>query len=346
MVGVQASRPTESIHAYNFSNTRQRYHAKISTSICKLPKEEIERELQKIFNKEQFQMEVSFKNGNQYLYVIFTSEQEQLRLINCIEIQESVGNFYAESERDCTYKKPIEVVVEYIPAQATETDLKNVLENEIGLATEITFWPIRGNNQYKKAKIMLEVTCSDKHLTETWSIQMGDNNRIKITPARLSQEDRNIRTRYVATVMGLEKEVGIKEVHSLLIDLNAKEWYFNTRHDLVIYFQHGKDKDKATQEASGPFEGTIRQDDGIRDLDKINQEKDTTAETEATNSMKDNKIEIKTEVPVLEMDIIMLTDILDKMGLEDTTNNNNDKTQADIIETTKMDIDKEIIIQT
>ncbi|PKB94189.1 hypothetical protein RhiirA5_439348 [Rhizophagus irregularis] len=247
MVGVQASRPTESIHAYNFDNTRQRYHAKISTSICKLPREEIDRELQKIFNKERFQMEVLFKNGNQYLYVIFTSAQERLRLINCIEIQESVGNFYAESERDCTYKTPIKVFIDFIPVQAKETDLKNVLENEIGIATEITFWPIKGNNQYKKAKIMLEVTCSDKHLIETWSVQMGDNNRIKITPTKLSNEDRNLRTRYVAKVMGLEKEIGLKEVHSSLTDLNAKEWYFNIKHDLVVHFQYGKDKDKAVR---------------------------------------------------------------------------------------------------
>ncbi|CAB4381990.1 unnamed protein product [Rhizophagus irregularis] len=231
MVGVQASKPTESIHAYNFSNTRQRYHAKISTSICKKSKEEIEQELQKIFNKERFQMEVLFKNGNQYLYVIFTSEQERLRLTNCIEIQHSVGKFYANSERDCTHKRPIELCVDYIPAQATELDIKNVLEGELGHLREITFWPIRGNNQFKKAKIMLEVTCSDKHLIETWSLPMGDNNRIKITPTKLSHEDRNTRTRYGAKVMGLEKEIGIKEVHSLLTESNAKEWFFNTHHE-------------------------------------------------------------------------------------------------------------------
>ncbi|PKK60890.1 hypothetical protein RhiirC2_792641, partial [Rhizophagus irregularis] len=201
MVGVQTSNPTESIHAYNFSNTRQRYHAKISTSICKISKEEIEQELQKIFNKERFQMEVLFKNGNQYLYVIFTSAQERLRLTNCIKIQQSVGKFYADSERDCTHKSPIELCVDYIPAQATELDIKNVLEGELGYMREITFWPIRGNNQFKKAKIMLEVTCSDKHLIETWSLPMGDNNRIKITPTKLSHEDRNTRIRYGAKVM-------------------------------------------------------------------------------------------------------------------------------------------------
>ncbi|CAB4380686.1 unnamed protein product [Rhizophagus irregularis] len=214
MVEVQASNPTESIHAYNFSNTRQRYHAKISTSICKIPKEEIEQELQTIFNKERFQTEVLFRNGNQYLYVIFTSAQERLRLINCIKIQQSV-------------------------------DIKNVLEGELGYMKEITFWPIRGNNQFKKAKIMLEVTCSDKHLIETWSLPMGDNNRIKITPTKLSPEDRNTRIRYGAKVMGLEKEIGLKEVHSLLTESNAKEWFFNTHHELVVYFQFGKDKDKA-----------------------------------------------------------------------------------------------------
>ncbi|PKK70077.1 hypothetical protein RhiirC2_712196 [Rhizophagus irregularis] len=245
MVGVQASNLTESMHAYNFSNTRQRYHAKISTSICKISKEEIEQELQKIFNKERFQTEVLFKNGNQYLYVIFTSEQERLRLTNCIEIQQSVGKFYADSERDCTYKRPIEVGVDYIPAQATELDIKNVLEGELGYIREITFWPIRGNNQIKRAKIMLEVTCSDKYLSETWSLPMGDNNRIKITPTKLSYEDRNTRTRYEAKVIGLEKEIGLKEVHSFLTELNAKEWFFNTHHELMVYFQFGKDKDKA-----------------------------------------------------------------------------------------------------
>ncbi|PKK67294.1 hypothetical protein RhiirC2_835736 [Rhizophagus irregularis] len=245
MIGVQASNPTESIHAYNFSNTRQRYHAKISTSICKISKEEIEQELQKIFNKERFQMEVLFKNGNQYLYVIFTSAQERLRLTNCIKIQQSVGKFYADSERDCTHKSPIELCVDYIPAQATELDIKNVLEGELGYMREITFWPIRGNNQFKKAKIMLEVTCSDKHLIETWSLPMGDNNRIKITPTKLSHEDRNTRIRYGAKVMGLEKEIGLKEVHSLLTESNAKEWFFNTHHELVVYFQFGKDKDRA-----------------------------------------------------------------------------------------------------
>ncbi|CAB4388950.1 unnamed protein product [Rhizophagus irregularis] len=245
MVGVQASIPTESIHAYNFSNTRQRYHAKISTSICKISKEKIEQELKKIFNKERFQTEVLFKNGNQYLYVIFTSEQERLRLINCIKIQQSVGKFYADSEHDCTHKRPIEICVDYIPAQATELDIKNVLEGELGYMREITFWPIRGNNQFKKAKIMLEVTCSDKHLIKTWSLPMGDNNRIKITPTKLSHEDRNTRIRYGAKVMGLEKEIGLKEVHSLLTESNAKEWFFNTHHELVVYFQFGKDKDKA-----------------------------------------------------------------------------------------------------
>ncbi|CAB4474578.1 DNase I-like protein [Rhizophagus irregularis] len=49
------------------------------------------------------------------------------------------------------------------------------------------------------------------------------------------------------------------------------------------------------------------------------------------------------EVPVLAMDMKMLIDMLDKVVIEDTINNNNDKTWADNIETTEMDIDKETI---
>ncbi|PKK63168.1 hypothetical protein RhiirC2_813243 [Rhizophagus irregularis] len=107
-----------------------------------------------------------------------------------------------------------------------------------------------------------------------------------------------------------------------------------------------KDNDAMTQEASGPFEGTLTQDDGIHDLDKISQGKDTLAETEPTNTVEDIKTETKSEVPVLAMDIKMLIDMLDKAVLEDTIiNNNNDKTWADNIETTEMDIDKEITSQ-
>ncbi|CAB4379505.1 unnamed protein product [Rhizophagus irregularis] len=52
-----------------------------------------------------------------------------------------------------------------------------------------------------------------------------------------------------------------------------------------------------------------------------------------------------TEFPILAMDIHMLIDKLDKMVMKDTANNNNDKTWADNIETTEMDLDKEITTQ-
>ncbi|CAB4389428.1 unnamed protein product [Rhizophagus irregularis] len=297
MIGVQASNLTESIHAYNFSNTRQRYHAKISTSICKISKEEIEQELQKIFNKERFQMEVLFKNGNPYLYVIFTSAQERLRLTNCIKIQQSVGKFYADSERDCTHKSPIELCVDYIPAQATELDIKNVLEGELGYMREITFWPIRGNNQFKKAKII-----------------------IKIKPTKLSHEDRNTRIRYGAKVMGLEKEIGLKDVHSLLTESNAKEWFFNTHHELVVYFQFGKDKDRAIRT---PFKINDKPYTWLQD----SRDRNHNGGSSPSNGYKNVNRHVRQSV------------------IEDTINNNNDKTRADNIETTKMDIDKEITPQ-
>ncbi|CAB4391516.1 unnamed protein product [Rhizophagus irregularis] len=205
---------------------------------------------------------------------------------------------------------------------------------------------------------MLEVTCSDKHLIETWSLPMGDNNRIKIIPTKLSHEDRNTRIRYGAKVMGLEKEIGLKDVHSLLTESNAKEWFFNTHHELVIYFQFGKDKDRAIrtpfkindkpyiwlQDSRGqqPFrESSTTGRWNIR-FRQISQGKDTIVETEPTNSVEDIKTETITEVPVLAMDIKMLIDMLDKVVIEDTINNNNDKIRADNIETTEMDIDKEI----
>ncbi|CAB4399116.1 unnamed protein product [Rhizophagus irregularis] len=210
--------------------TSDRYDKKDNDAITKISRKDQHKHMQNIQRGNRtgiaknfrFQTEVSFKNGNQYLYVIFTSAQERLRLTNCIKIQQSVGKFYANSERDCTHKRPIELYMDYIPAQATVLDIKNVLEGKLGYTREITFWPIRGNNQFKKVKIMLEVTCYDKHLIETWSLPMGDNNRIKITPTKLSHEDRNTRIQYGAKVMGLEKEIGLKEVHSLLTESNAK----------------------------------------------------------------------------------------------------------------------------
>jgi hypothetical protein len=158
-----------------------------------------------------------------------------------------VGKFHADSERDCTFKGPIKLYVDDIPAQAQEVDVKNVLDNVLGITKEITFSPKKGNNQYKRATIMLEVTCSDKKLNDTWSLQMGDNNRIKITPAKLNEADRKRRTHYAATLIGLEKEIGLKEVHDLLTGLNVKEWYFNAHHELDIYFENGRDKDKAVR---------------------------------------------------------------------------------------------------
>ncbi|CAB4373414.1 unnamed protein product [Rhizophagus irregularis] len=56
-------------------------------------------------------------------------------------------------------------------------------------------------------------------------------------------------------------------------------------------------------------------------------------------------METKMEVPVLEMDIKMLIDMLDNVVIENTINNNNDKIRADNIETTEMVIDKEITTQ-
>ncbi|RGB27455.1 hypothetical protein C1646_769103 [Rhizophagus diaphanus] len=146
MVGVQASKATESIHASNFSNTRRRYYAKINTGTCKKSETEVDQELQKLFNKERFQMEVATKNVNQYLYVIFTSEQERVRLTNSIEIEQNVGKFYAESERDNTFKGPVKLFLDDIPVSANEEDVKNVLVQTIGIAKEVTFWDNKGNN--------------------------------------------------------------------------------------------------------------------------------------------------------------------------------------------------------
>ncbi|RGB28702.1 hypothetical protein C1646_767499 [Rhizophagus diaphanus] len=247
MVRVQASKATESIHASNFSNTRRRYYAKINTGTCKKSETEVDQELQKLFNKERFQTEIATKNGNQYLYVIFTSEQERVRLTNSIEIKQNVGKFYAESERDNTFKGPVKLFSDDIPISANEEDVKNILAQMIGIVKEVTFWDNKGNNQYKRATVILEVTCTDKQFYNIWSLKMGEHNRIKITPANISVTDKKRRTQYTATIIGLDDKLELKDVHDIMTELNAKEWYFNTRYGIDVYFENGRERDNAVR---------------------------------------------------------------------------------------------------
>ncbi|RGB43836.1 hypothetical protein C1646_749438, partial [Rhizophagus diaphanus] len=155
---------------------------------------------------------------------------------------------------------------------------------------------------------------------------------IKITPANISITDKRRRTQYAATIIGLEDNIGLKDVHDIMTELNAKEWY-------------------KIQEVSSPFGITLTEKEEMDHQDGIIITKTATEEITIMGDSTTITAQV-TDTKIMDMeDIIMLTEMVSKMKVkditeeEDHTNNVNNLTQevmTDIITTTTSTITIEV----
>ncbi|CAG8533905.1 17588_t:CDS:2 [Rhizophagus irregularis] len=118
-----------SMHKKNFTNTRTRFYAKININTQKLSKEEIENEIRKIFNKDRFMIDISNKNSNRYMYVMFATGEERTRLTNSETIINNVGKFYTDKEKEVTISDPLKCEIKNILIDKSNSEVSVVLNN-------------------------------------------------------------------------------------------------------------------------------------------------------------------------------------------------------------------------
>ncbi|CAB4400572.1 unnamed protein product [Rhizophagus irregularis] len=242
-----------SMHEKNFETTRKRYYAKINLNICKLPKEEIETRISQVFNKERFSTVVLNKNGNQYLYVIFATIEERMRLTNSINITNNVGKFYEDQEMDTTIEDPLKMIVRDIPIDHSPSALNaDLVAAGIGTINRVLNNPPTSmNKNLRHENILLNVKCNDVQLADTWSIPIkGNTHRISITPCNLTQKQKEERKRYSARIIDVDNDIDYTNVHDLLTEAKAKLWYIHEsnkqeKRSIQVYFKNGRDRDNA-----------------------------------------------------------------------------------------------------
>ncbi|CAB4384020.1 unnamed protein product [Rhizophagus irregularis] len=242
-----------SMHEKNFETTRKRYYAKINLNTCKLSKEEIEMGICQVFNKERFRTDVLNKNGNLYLYVMFATSEERIRLTNSMNITENVGKFYADQEMDITIEDPLRMIARDIPIDYSPSDLnEDFITAKIGTINQVLNNPPTSmNKNFRHENILLNVMCNDVQLADTWSIPIkGNTHRISIAPCNLTQKQKEERKQYSARLIDVDRDIDYINVHDLLTEAKAKEWHIydsnkQEKKSIQVYFKTGRDKDNA-----------------------------------------------------------------------------------------------------
>ncbi|CAG8674687.1 9169_t:CDS:1 [Rhizophagus irregularis] len=242
-----------SMHEKNFTNVRTRYYAKININTQKLSKEEIENELEKIFNKERFRTDISNKNGNTYIYVMFATKEERTRLTNSETISNNVGRFYPDQEKEVTINDPLKCDIQNIPIKISNSDISAALDNYgLGSTNRVFNNTKTSKDRSKRHKsVLIDLKCNDAQLRDTWSIPIDKNgNRITIIPQNLMAEQKQERKKYMAKLIDVDMGIDYKDIHENLNNVKAKEWYINEdkqkgRKTITVYFKNGQERDNA-----------------------------------------------------------------------------------------------------
>ncbi|EXX71196.1 hypothetical protein RirG_080650 [Rhizophagus irregularis DAOM 197198w] len=242
-----------SMHEKNFTNSRTRYHAKININTLKLSKEEIENEIGKIFHKDRFRIDISNKNGNMYMYVMFATSEERTRLTNSETIINNVGKFYTDQEREVTISDPLKCEILNIPIDISNSEVSVAVDNygmgDINRVFNNTKKSKDGKKRHES--VLINLKCTDAQLRDTWSIPIDDlDNRITIIPQNLTATQKQERKKYMAKLIDVDPNIEYKDISENLNNVKAKEWYINedkrtNRKIITVYFKNGKERDSA-----------------------------------------------------------------------------------------------------
>ncbi|EXX62209.1 uncharacterized protein OCT59_015231 [Rhizophagus irregularis] len=152
-----------SMHKKNFTNTRTRFYAKININTQKLSKEEIENEIRKIFNKDRFMIDISNKNSNRYMYVMFATGEERTRLTNSETIINNVGKFYTDKEKEVTISDPLKCEIKNILIDKSNSEVSVVLNNyglgNLNRVFNNTKKSKDGSKRYES--VLIDLKCTD-----------------------------------------------------------------------------------------------------------------------------------------------------------------------------------------
>ncbi|GBC21762.2 hypothetical protein GLOIN_2v1471199 [Rhizophagus irregularis DAOM 181602=DAOM 197198] len=216
-----------SMHEKNFTNSRTRYHAKININMLKLSKEEIENEIGKIFHKDRFRIDISNKNGNTYMYVMFATSEERTRLTNSETIINNVGKFYTDQEREVTISDPLKCEILNIPIDISNSEVSAAVDNygmgDINRVFNNTKKSKDGKKRHES--VLINLKCTDAQLRDTWSIPIDDlGNRITIIPQNLMATQKQERKKYMAKLIDVDPNIEYKDISENLNNVKAKEW--------------------------------------------------------------------------------------------------------------------------
>ncbi|CAG8770767.1 18380_t:CDS:2, partial [Rhizophagus irregularis] len=250
----------------------------------------------------RFRIDISNKNGNTYMYVMFATSEERTRLTNSETIINNVGKFYTDQEREVTISDPLKCEILNIPIDISNSEVSAAVDNygmgDINRVFNNTKKSKDGKKRHES--VLINLKCTDAQLRDTWSIPIDDlGNRITIIPQNLMATQKQERKKYMAKLIDVDPNIEYKDISENLNNVKAKEWYINedkrtNRKIITVYFKNGKERDSAMKipfigSPFGPANTVTTTADSMEEEHITNTEDTTTHKMQENIQEKGNK---------------------------------------------------------